>query len=102
MKYLHIFLLFTLIVAPNTLFAHSGGIDSRGGHHCRTNCEDQGYYTNQYHYHPEKMDEKQLKDYTNFKDRLCNRVEKRFSTDENMLKRVNDRIERRFGFTCNS
>lgn len=29
----------------------SGGLDGRGGHHCRTRCKPQGLYTNQYHCH---------------------------------------------------
>lgn len=39
------------LVAIPAAVASSGGFDSRGGHHCRTNCASQGYYTNQYHCH---------------------------------------------------
>ena len=34
-----------------TALASSGGLDSRGGHHCRTNCASKGYSTNEYHCH---------------------------------------------------
>ena len=36
----------------------------------------------------------------NLRDRLCTRVMNRFSEDEKMLRRVDLRIERRFGFQC--
>lgn len=32
-------------------FASPGGLDGRGGHHCRTNCARYGLYTGQYHCH---------------------------------------------------
>ena len=89
-----------LMLSPVVTLAHPGGIDARGGHYCRTDCEARGYYTDRYHYHPEKMDDKQLKQYETFKDRLCSRVVKRFSDDDKMWKRVNDRVEKRFGFAC--
>jgi hypothetical protein len=31
--------------------ATSGGLDSRGGHHCWTRCASQGLYKGQYHCH---------------------------------------------------
>ena len=36
--------------APTGL-THSGGLDSRGGHHCWTRCSRYGLYTGQYHCH---------------------------------------------------
>lgn len=36
---------------PTTLPASPGGLDSRGGHHCWTNCARYGLYTGQYHCH---------------------------------------------------
>ena len=101
MKSLHTYLLATLLLSiPMLTHAHSGGIDSRGGHNCWTNCEAEGYYSGQYHFHPEKMNEKQLSQYESFKGRLCERVVRRFSDNEKMWQRVNDRVNRRFGFMC--
>ena len=39
------------LVVPTTTLGSSGGLDGRGGHHCRTSCAGKGYYTNQYHCH---------------------------------------------------
>lgn len=38
-----------LLLAPAS--ASPGGLDSRGGHHCWTNCERYGLYYGQYHCH---------------------------------------------------
>lgn len=35
-----------------------------------------------------------------FMDRVCDRVVRRFITDETMWERVNERLEKRFGFSC--
>lgn len=32
-------------------FASPGGLDSNGGHYCRTNCAKYGYKTDEYHCH---------------------------------------------------
>lgn len=40
-----------LVVPPTSLSASPGGLDSRGGHHCWTNCASYGLYTGQYHCH---------------------------------------------------
>jgi|GEM_PF-6095976 hypothetical protein len=37
-----------------------------------------------------------------FKERLCDRVVNRFQDDQIMWQRVNDRIEKRFGYRCES
>ena len=101
MKSLCTYLLAALLLSiPALSYAHSGGIDGRGGHYCRTDCEARGYYTDRYHYHPEKMDDGQLENYERFKGRLCERVVRRFSENEKMWQRVNDRVNRRFGFMC--
>jgi hypothetical protein len=39
------------LLAVPVAWASSGGLDARGGHHCRTNCASKGYYTNEYHCH---------------------------------------------------
>jgi hypothetical protein len=36
---------------PTYALGTSGGLDSRGGHHCWTRCASQGKYTGQYHCH---------------------------------------------------
>jgi hypothetical protein len=36
---------------PSVAASSPGGLDSRGGHHCWTNCSARGYYTGQYHCH---------------------------------------------------
>jgi len=89
-----------VLLFPIITNAHSGGIDERGGHHCWTNCVEHGYFDGQYHFHPEKMNTNQLRQYENFKGRLCERVVRRFSKDEKMWQRVNERVQKRFGFAC--
>jgi|GEM_PF-1298706 micrococcal nuclease len=89
-----------LALAPTLVFAHSGGMDSRGGHHCRTDCEQKGYNMGQYHFHPNLMDTKQFKSYSRLRGALCTRVMRRFSDNPTMLNRVQDRVEGRFGFRC--
>lgn len=37
--------------SENVSFAHPGGLDSNGGHTCRTNCAKWGLKDGQYHYH---------------------------------------------------
>ena len=44
--FLIIIFLFSSIIA-----AHPGRTDSKGGHYCRTNCDDWGRVYGQYHYH---------------------------------------------------
>lgn len=43
--------------------------------------------------HPAAVDE-------TFMDRVCDRVVRRFISDDRMWSRVNERIEKRFGFSC--
>jgi hypothetical protein len=40
-----------LLAVPAVTSGSSGGLDSRGGHHCWTKCVSKGYYTGQYHCH---------------------------------------------------
>lgn len=40
-----------LIVTCASVFAHPGRTDSSGGHTCRTNCEEYGLKTWEFHYH---------------------------------------------------
>lgn len=40
-----------LLTSPLSVPASPGGLDSRGGHHCWTNCARYGLYTGQYHCH---------------------------------------------------
>jgi len=40
-----------LLLLQTPLAASPGGLDSRGGHHCWTNCARYGLYTGQYHCH---------------------------------------------------
>lgn len=89
-----------LLVIPVTTLAHSGGIDSRGGHHCRTDCEMHGLKYGSYHFHPNLMDSSQLQSYTRFRGTLCDRVFKRFPRGTTTFTRVQERIEKRFGFIC--
>ncbi|RSL35303.1 YHYH domain-containing protein [Salibacterium salarium] len=51
-----IILLIMLLMLPVSVFAHSGGTDANGGHHCRTDCEDYGYEYGEYHYHDGGLD----------------------------------------------
>lgn len=80
--------------------AHSGGIDDRGGHTCRTDCEQKGFYSGEYHFHPERMNAAQSQQYEKFRSRICDRVERRFSDNQKMWQRVNKRVQKRFGFVC--
>ncbi|UGB30508.1 MBL fold metallo-hydrolase [Metabacillus sp. B2-18] len=41
----------TLLLAPVVTNASPGGLDSNGGHTCRTNCSQHGLETGEYHYH---------------------------------------------------
>lgn len=50
MKYVSLLLL-AMFLVPLTASAHPGGTDAVGGHYCRTNCEQYGLQTNEYHYH---------------------------------------------------
>ncbi len=45
-------LAFLLVIMGNGLtMATPGGLDSRGGHHCWTNCRSYGKYKGEYHCH---------------------------------------------------
>lgn len=48
MKYLSLFL---FVFLPSLALAHPGGTDSRGGHHCWTDCEQWGLRIGEYHFH---------------------------------------------------
>ncbi len=74
----------------------------RGGHHCRTDCESHGMLEGQYHFHANLMDSTQFKRYTRLHGALCTRIFKRFSNDSTLFDRVQERIEKRFGFRCGS
>ncbi|WP_411954781.1 YHYH domain-containing protein [Alkalibacillus sp. S2W] len=50
-KFLIILTMSIILLFPVSVFAHSGGTDSNGGHHCRTDCEKYGYEYGEYHYH---------------------------------------------------
>lgn len=39
------------LLAPAIALGHPGGLDKKGGHHCRTNCEKFGLEQEQYHFH---------------------------------------------------
>ncbi len=54
-KILAFLLALSLLLITGTAFAHPGRTDSKGGHHCRTNCEKWGYEYGAYHYHNEKI-----------------------------------------------
>lgn len=45
-----------ILALPSPLPASPGGLDSRGGHHCWTNCARYGLYTGQYHCHRSPCD----------------------------------------------
>lgn len=49
-KYLLIIVI-VMIIIPTNVFAHPGGLDSKGCHYCRTNCAKWGLDTNEYHCH---------------------------------------------------
>lgn len=89
-----------LLLVPVTTLAHSGGIDSRGGHHCKTDCEIYGLEYGSYHFHPNVMDSTQLQSYSRLRGSLCGRVFKRFARGTKTFDRVQVRIEKRFGFIC--
>ncbi len=40
-----------VLVRGTSISASPGGLDSRGGHHCWTNCAAYGLYYGQYHCH---------------------------------------------------
>lgn len=42
-----------LLVSPSLTYSHPGGIDGKGGHYCRTNCEEWGLKTGEYHFRDE-------------------------------------------------
>lgn len=44
-------LLVMFLSLATSLAASPGGLDSRGGHHCWTNCYYWGYYYGEYHCH---------------------------------------------------
>ncbi len=45
------FLLGIALLLPQFAQAHPGSTDSKGGHYCKTNCDNWGLYQNEYHYH---------------------------------------------------
>lgn len=51
MKKIIAFLVGISLLATSTAFASPGGLDTNGGHYCRTNCAKYGYKTDQYHCH---------------------------------------------------
>lgn len=46
-----LFLTSSLLLIPSLSNASPGGLDSNGGHTCRTNCSQYGLETGEYHYH---------------------------------------------------
>ena len=50
-RYLLKILLTTFLFMPTIVFAHPGGLDSKGCHYCRTNCAKWGLEQNEYHCH---------------------------------------------------
>lgn len=46
-----IFILLLSVFVPLNVFAHPGGLDSKGCHYCRTNCAKWGLADNEYHCH---------------------------------------------------
>ncbi|MEK7528760.1 MAG: YHYH domain-containing protein [Patescibacteria group bacterium] len=53
-KIIAFFIIIALGVPSGAAFAHPGRTDSKGGHHCRTNCEKWGYEYGSYHFHDKK------------------------------------------------
>lgn len=100
MKLYKIALSLAVLFEPFTINVYCGDIDNQGGRARRKNCEFSGSYNNQYHYHPEKMSEKQNDSYEKFRDRLYTRLLKRFADDGNIWSRVNSCIEKRFDYMC--
>jgi len=49
-----------LVLQTPPLPASPGGLDSRGGHHCWTNCAYYGLYYGQYHCHRAPCDESDI------------------------------------------
>lgn len=49
MKYL--LTAFLILLFPIVTFAHPGRTDAKGGHTCKTNCENWGLKYGQYHFH---------------------------------------------------
>jgi protein-disulfide isomerase len=39
------------LILPSTASAHPGATDYKGGHYCKTNCEEWGLFENEYHLH---------------------------------------------------
>lgn len=93
-------LILAVLALPTAAFAHGGGVDSKGGHRCKRNCERHGMMPGQYHFHPTTMDEDQLRRFNRFRDSLCNRVRNRFAKSPTSFERVNKRVSDRFGFIC--
>ncbi len=50
-KVVSIILLVVALIIPINVFAHPGGLDSKGCHYCRTNCPKWGLDDNEYHCH---------------------------------------------------
>ena len=50
---------------PTYAFGTSGGLDSRGGHHCWTRCASQGLYTGKYHCHRSPCKKSDIKKHRN-------------------------------------
>jgi hypothetical protein len=53
MKFIQI-LIISGLLAPIGVIAHSGGLDSNGGHYCWTDCEEKELQTGEYHYHDDE------------------------------------------------
>lgn len=64
MKHFHFFILISVaILLPSIAFAHPGGTDAKGGHYCRTDCEQWGLKYGEYHFHD--ADDKPVETYEN-------------------------------------
>jgi hypothetical protein len=53
LKLIHALLIALILTVMRTpyVYAHPGGTDADGGHHCWTNCSSWGYSYGEYHYH---------------------------------------------------
>lgn len=51
MRYAVVVLALAALAAIPAALSSPGGLDRRGGHHCRTNCSRYGLYAGQYHCH---------------------------------------------------
>lgn len=77
MKISGIFLFSVLLLVPFSVFAHPGGTDATGGHHCWTDCEKWGLHYGEYHYHG--ADDEPIVTYDNNDDIYDRALAKRLS-----------------------